>query len=118
MFCWLETSMRLLIAVHSRDVRRALFLGLNGIESVTIVGTATTAAELLSLCRALAPGVVIVEAGLPGQPLEDLLTSVEDLSLDCRVLVVDPCARYEDKIGAKGVEVFSDIDHLVAAVPE
>ena len=109
--------MRLLIAVHSRDVRRALFLALSGIERVAIVGTATTTAELLSLCRALDPGLVVVEAGLSGQPLEDLLRSVEGLRLDCRVLILDPCAQHEDRIAAGGFEVFSDIDHLVAAVP-
>ena len=108
--------MRLLIAVRSRDVRRALFLALSGIERVAIVGTATTTAELLSLCRALVPGVVVVEAGLPGQPLKELLRSVEELRLDCRVLIVDPLVHHEYEIAAGGFEVFSDIDHLAAAV--
>jgi DNA-binding NarL/FixJ family response regulator len=113
-----EKSMRLLIAVHSRDLRRALFLALNGIERVAIVGSATTTVELLSLWRALVPGVVVVEAGLPGQPLEDLMSSVEGLRLDCRVLIVDPSIQHKDEITVGGLEVFSDVDDLVTAVPE
>jgi DNA-binding NarL/FixJ family response regulator len=108
--------MRLLVAVHSRNVRKALFLALSGIEQVAIVGTATTTAELASLNRALAPGLVVVEVGLSGEPLEDLLRSIEKLRLDCRVLIIDPCAQQEDKIAAGGLELFSNIDHLVAAV--
>jgi DNA-binding NarL/FixJ family response regulator len=107
--------MRLLIAVHSRDVRRALFLALSGIEQVAIVGTATTTAELLSLCTALAPSAVVVEAGLPGEPLENLLGSIEGLRLDSRVLILDLHLRHEDELAGRGLEAFGDIDDLVAA---
>jgi DNA-binding NarL/FixJ family response regulator len=107
--------MRLLIAVHSRKVRKAFFLALSGIERGEIVGTATTTAELLSLCTALAPNLVVVEAGLPGQSLEDLLRSIEGLRLDCRVVILDPLAEHQDEIGAGGLEVFGDIDDLISA---
>ena len=46
--------MRLVVAVHSREVKTALFLALNGI---TIVATATSTAELVSYCRAFRPEV-------------------------------------------------------------
>jgi DNA-binding NarL/FixJ family response regulator len=111
--------MRLLVAAHSRDVKKAVFVGLSGIEHITIVGAAATTAELLSLSTALAPDLVVVEAGLPGEPLGHLLTSIEELSLKCRVLILDPHRRHDDEIASWGVQAFGDIEDLVtAAVPD
>ncbi|GMQ86358.1 MAG: hypothetical protein BMS9Abin07_1932 [Acidimicrobiia bacterium] len=110
--------MRLVVAVHGREVKTALFLALNGVESVTIVATATSTAELVSYCRAFRPDVVVVERGLPGRPLDEAIFKLGDSMKEGRVLLIDGDEALDLTRHAAYVEVFNDITDLVAALPE
>jgi hypothetical protein len=99
-------------------MKTALFLALNGIEAVTIVATATSTAELVSYGRAFRPDTVIVESGLPGQPLGETLPRLADSMRSGRILVIDGHGVIDIVDEQPNAEVFKDIEHLVAALPE
>ena len=107
--------MRVVVAVHSRDVKAALFLALEGARTVDIVATATTTAELVSFCRSFRPDIVIVESSLPGRPLATVLGDVAD---DVgRTLVIDPEGRATTDLEQGDAELFLDVDHMVGSLP-
>ncbi len=110
--------MRLVVAVHSREVKTALFLALNGLDTVTIVATATSTAELVSYCRAFRPDVVVVERGLPGRPLIEAIPKLGESMRKGRVLLIDGDEALDLARSVSYVEVFGDIADLVAALPE
>lgn len=110
--------MRLVVAVHSREVKTALFLALNGINGITIVATATSTAELVSYCRAFRPDVVIVESGLPGRPLGETMPQLGDSMGAGQILVIDGNGAIDIVNEMPNAEVFKDIDHLVSTLPE
>jgi hypothetical protein len=99
-------------------MKTALFLALNGIEAVTIVATATSTAELVSYGRAFRPDTVVVESGLPGRPLSETLPRLGDSMKSGRILVIDGHGVIDIVDEQPNAEVFEDIEHLVAALPE
>jgi len=109
--------LRLVVAVHGREVKTALFLALNGIQTLDIVATATSTAELVSYCRAFRPDVAIVESGLPGRPLDETLQQLEESGCVGRVLLIDADTPPDFILDLTDAEVFEDVDHLVAALP-
>ena len=111
-------AMRLVVAVHSREVKTALFLALSGLDTVTIVATATSTAELVSYCRAFRPDVVVVERGLPGRPLIEAIPKLGESMRKGRVLLIDGDEALDLARSVSYVEVFKDIADLVAALPE
>ena len=109
-------SKRLIAAVHSREVRGSLFLALDGLESVDIVGVATSVVELTSQCRSLRPDVVIVEAGLSQRSLDQLLDDIAVVTWSGEILVIggDEHASTVDRYDH--VELMTGIDQLRTAV--
>ena len=81
---------RMVVGIESRDVRAALFLALEAVDDVRIVGSATSAAEVVSLCRSLHPEVAIVE-DLRESPGIEHVVEFEQL-----VPEVEPCAVIAD----------------------
>jgi DNA-binding NarL/FixJ family response regulator len=110
--------MRIVVATHSREVRMALFLALDAVPTATIAATATTTAELMSHCRAFQPDAAVVEDTLPGQPVGEALTSLSASHPDCRFFVVDTLDGPKFDAASNRIETFTDVDQLVAAVPE
>lgn len=108
--------MRVVVAIHSREVKTGLFHALNGLDTVTIVATATSTAELESYCRSFRPDVIIVERGLPGRPLADTLNRLDECT--GRKLVIDPEGAAEVTLDLTGSEAFEDVERLIAAIPE
>jgi hypothetical protein len=108
---------RAIVAVHSREVKTALFLALDGLHSATIVATATTTAELSSYCRTFRPDVAIIEHGLPGWTLGETLSRIEPFMGGGRILLIEGAAA--EPLGPNArVEVFEDIEDLVEALSE
>lgn len=104
------------VAVHSREVKTALFLALNAIPSIEIVATATSTAEVDSYCRAFRPDLVIVESDLPGRPVSELLEGFENSSTPREALVIGDDAERLVK-GKDKASALRDIDHLAAVLP-
>jgi DNA-binding NarL/FixJ family response regulator len=110
--------MQLVVAVHSREVKTALFLALNGLDAITIVATATSTGELASYCRAFKPDVIIFERDLPGRPAAEILPDIRRSLPDCRIQMIDERGTGDDGQELSEVEVFTDLDQLIAAYPE
>ena len=110
--------MRLVVAVHSREIKTALFLALNGLATITIVATATSTAELISYCRNFEPDIVIVERGLPGRPIGETLTDLMRSFPDCRIQMIDDRNGGQIDQDLPKVEVFRDLDELITTMPE
>jgi hypothetical protein len=106
------------LATHRREVQAALFHSLNTISTVTIVATGTSTAELVNYSRAFRPDIVIVETGLPGQPLSDVLIELGTLHPMPRVLLIGENTDLKIYEVVPTIEVFTDLELLIAAIPE
>lgn len=82
------------------------------------MATATSTAELISYCRTFLPDVAIVESGLPGRPLADVLHQLGDAATPARIFVIGEDGASELARDVGGAEVLRDVDHLVATLPE
>jgi DNA-binding NarL/FixJ family response regulator len=106
------------VAVHSREVRAALFIALNAIPAVTIAATAASSSELTNYCHAFHPDIAIVEAGLPGSPLSDFLLDFEDLDAPARILIIGADAAALLASDSDKAEVLKDVEHLVQVISQ
>lgn len=104
--------MDVVVAVHGRELKTALFLALNSVPNIEIVATATSTAELTSYFQAFQPAAVVVESDLPGRPLSDVLRRLEWSMMPRRVLVVDTAEESNAFEGIAGVETLRDVEHL------
>ena len=101
--------MRLVAAIASREMKAALFLALDGVESIDIVATASSSAELINYCRTFRPDVTIVEDALPGGPLEETLQQLEGCG--GRILLLDPSHSIDGN-----VDTLDDIEGLITTL--
>lgn len=66
---------RVVLGIHGLEVREAAFVALAGDERIELVGTSATAGELATNCRALRPEVAVVQEGLSGRTLPELVAA-------------------------------------------
>jgi chemotaxis response regulator CheB len=109
--------LQVILATHSREVQTALFHSLNAIATVTIVATGTSTAELVNYSHAFRPDIVIVEAGLPGLPLSEVLMELGTMRPLPRVLLIGEDAEMKTSPSLSTIDVFTDLDLLIAAIP-
>ena len=110
--------MNIVLAAHTREVKTALYLALNAAAEVTVVATAASTAELVSYCHAFLPDVAIVETGLPGRPLDEVLSDFEQSASPQRILIIggDEASDLASSLGR--AELLRNIDHLTAILPD
>ncbi len=109
--------LQVILATHNREVQTALFHSLNAISTVTIVATGTSTAELVNYSHAFRPDIVIVEAGLPGLPLNEVLVELGTMRPLPRVLLIGEDAEMKTSPSLSTIDVFTDLDLLIAAIP-
>ena len=106
---------RTVVGIGSREMRSALFVALDSLDDVRVVGSATSAAEIVTLCRSLHPDVALVEQGLSDWDLTELLDAVVApmssgdvlvLSADADADVID---RYENAQLVGGMDDLASI---------
>jgi DNA-binding NarL/FixJ family response regulator len=110
--------LHIVVATHSREVKTALFHSLNAIPTVTIVATGTSTAELVNYTHAFRPEIVIVETGLPGLPLSDVLGELHTVNPRLRILLIGEDTEVRAFLDIPNVEVFSDLDLLISTFPD
>ena len=110
-------SVHVVLATHSREVKTALFHSLHAIPTITIVATGASTAELVNYTHAFRPDVVIVETGLPGLPLNDVLVELGTTHPALRVLLIGENTEMKTYPILPIVDVFADLDLLIAAIP-
>ena len=111
-------AMNIVVAAHSREVKTALYLALTGMSSVTVAATAASTAELVTYCHAFLPDVVIVETGIPGQPLSKVLSDLEQSAAPRRILIIGGDEASDLVGGIDRAELLRDIDDLSAVLPD
>ncbi len=112
------TSIHVVVATHSREIKTALFLALNAIPAITIVATATSTSELISYCNAFRPDTAIIEGGLPGRPLGPVLAHLRTSTPKIRLLLIDEHTESSADNSPADVEVFTDLEQLIDNFPE
>ena len=64
-----KSSVRLLLAIYTRELKTAFFLALADEPNIQIIATAANTAELLTYNRSLQPNAILLEWDLPGRPM-------------------------------------------------
>ena len=106
---------RVIVGIGNREVRASLFLALDSIDGLRVVGSATSAAEVVTLCRTLHPDVAIIEDGLSDWVLSDLLDAIVLPLLSGTVLLIshddvtDVIQRYENVHLVRGIEELTSL---------
>ena len=97
---------RILIAARQAPNRAALRLFLQERHASEVVGEAADSAELLAQLAAQQPNVVLLEWGLPDQPMEDLLPAVRGLDHRLEVIILSGRPELEPRARAAGADAF------------
>jgi hypothetical protein len=113
-----DRSVHIIVATHTRELKTALFVALNAIPAVAIVATATSTAELASYCHAFRPDFAIVQSGLPGRSLGEVLTELTASNPESQLLLIDDQAQPTADPTMPEIEIFTDIDQLIATLPD
>jgi hypothetical protein len=113
-----DGMLHIVVATHSREVKTALFHSLNAIPTVTIVATGTSTAELVNYTHAFRPEIVVVETGLPGLPMSDVLNELHTLNPNLRSLLIGEDSDVGPYLNIPNIEVFSDLDILISTFPD
>jgi DNA-binding NarL/FixJ family response regulator len=71
---------------------------------------------LIGYCHAFRPDVAIVETGLPGKPLSDVLTEVESSMTPGRILVIGGDNATDLVREGSTTEILRDVEHLMEAL--
>ena len=98
---------RVVIADDQTLVREGMKRILDAFPEVEVVGEAATGDEVLPLCEASRPGVLLLDVSMPGRPFLETLGQLETQLPDLRVLVLsmhseDQYAVRSLKAGAAG----------------
>lgn len=109
---------RIVLATHSREVKTAVFHSLNAMSTISIVATATSTSELVSYCHAFRPEMLIVEAGLPGRPLDETLAHLAVSSPNSRILLIGEDHELTTNRDMPDVMVLADLGQLIDTLPE
>ena len=84
----IKPVIRLILAIHSRELKTALYLALSGEPQVQIVATAVNGAELHTYNRAFLPDAIVLEWELPGLDAMDFLNELSQADIPPSVFIV------------------------------
>ena len=112
-----EKPTRLLLAVHTRELKRALFLALAAKPSLRIVATADNTAELLTYSRTLQPDGIVLEWELPGRSMDEVFPQLTALNAAGQIFVINkPSSDEHMRELAAQASCFEDPESLVATL--
>ncbi len=95
--------MRVLLADHHSKVRWALRTAIKEEPKLVVIGEATETETLLSQAQVLRPDLILLEWELPGQPVEEVLSTLHALNNGCQVIILSrqpECATAALEAGA------------------
>ena len=112
----MTTPVRVVVGVGSREVRASLFVALDSIDGLKVVGSATSAAEAVTLCRTMQPDVAIVADGLSDWNLIDLLDAIVVPMWAGIVLVVSSDNTTDGLSAYENVQLVQGIDEIASLI--
>ena len=111
------TRFRLLLALHTRELKSAFFFALAAKPSVRIVATAANTAELLTFSRTLRPDGIVLEWELPGRPMTEIYPQLTALTAAGQIFVVNmPSSDEQVRELASQAHHFDEPEALVGAL--
>lgn len=109
-----KPRIRLLLAVHTRELKTAFFLALSERSALQIVASATNTAELLSYSRAFQPDAIALEWEMPGRLMADVLPVLIQSCTSAEVLIIcRPSSLQQIRDVAPSAQVFDDPEALI-----
>ncbi len=106
--------MRVLLADHHSKVRWALRTAIKEEPKLVVIGEATETETLLSQAQVLRPDLILLEWELPGQPVEEVLSTLHALNNGCQVIILSRQPECE----AAALEAGADAFISKSAAPE
>jgi DNA-binding NarL/FixJ family response regulator len=95
-----------LLAIHSRDLRLAVDLLLREEPEVNVVGFVSETEGLMALIQTVCPNLILLDWGLPGRPLIDLLPKIQCGTPHPKIIVLGDRERYREPALAAGADAF------------
>lgn len=98
--------MRIIVADHHENSRWALKLALEEHPEFNIVGEAVDSEGLLDQSSNLQPDLILMERGLPGSPIEDLIADLHAIVPKPIVMVMSTDPEYGKIVLIAGADAF------------
>jgi len=112
-----KQTVRLLLAIYTRELKTAFFLALSDESNIQIVATAANTAELLTYNRSLQPNAIVLEWDLPGRPMTEVypvLTQAD--SLPDIFIIGKPSSEHHVRDLAPDCDLYTDPEKLINAL--
>ncbi len=112
-----KPKLRLLLAIHTRELKTAFFLALSNRRAVQTVASATNTAELLSYSRTFQPDAIALEWEMPGRPMADVLPALTQACPSAELLIISrPSSHQQIRDAEPSFSVFDDPEELIGAL--
>ncbi|MEA3440931.1 MAG: response regulator transcription factor [Chloroflexota bacterium] len=98
--------MRILLGIKRSDLRLGLEMLLDEQPGCTVAGSITDATSLLALVKTARPDLVVLDWDLPGEPLAEVLGSVQAAAPRPAIIVLGVDASTEQPALAAGADAF------------
>lgn len=110
-------TVRLLLAIYTRELKTAFFLALSDEPNTQIVATASNTAELLTYNRSLQPNAVVLEWDLPGRPMPDVYALLSEADSAPSIFIIGkPSAERQIRELAPECDLYADPEKLLHAL--
>ena len=112
-----KQTVRLLLAIYTRELKTAFFLALSDESKIQIVATAANSAELLTYNRSLRPDSIVLEWDLPGKSMTDVYPVLtQDDSPPSIFIIGKPSSEHHVRDLALDCDLYTDPEELVNAL--
>jgi DNA-binding NarL/FixJ family response regulator len=112
-----KPKLRLLLAIHTRELKTAFFVALDSQPLWELVATAANAAELLTYSHALHPDAIVLEWELPGRPMAEVLPALAQTSPCTEISVIcRPSSWQQVRDLAPTARLYEDPEELIASL--
>jgi DNA-binding NarL/FixJ family response regulator len=112
-----KLTIRLLLAVNTRELKTAFFLTLSDESNIQIVATAVNTAELLTYNRSLKPHGIVLEWDLAGRQMSEVYpVLIQDDPPPSIFIVGKPSSEPQIRGLVPDCDLYTDPENLVKAL--
>ena len=112
-----KTIIQLLLAIYSRELKKAFFLTLSEEPNIQIVATAANTTELLSYNRSLQPDAIVLEWDLPGRPMSEVYPGLNQTDAPPSLFIIGkPSSEHHIRELVPECDLYDDPEKLIHAL--